>query len=79
MTCSCYVKREMLGVRFTEKVLPVVSGWVSGSVVTWMIMDNNAQKKKSVLNKTTPCQLCEKTSIILAAPETNCYAVPSQA
>jgi hypothetical protein len=36
----------MLGARFTEKVLPVVAGWVSGSVVTWMIMDNPHQNKK---------------------------------
>jgi hypothetical protein len=33
----------MLGV---QKVLPVIAGWVSGSVVTWMVMDNENQNKK---------------------------------
>jgi hypothetical protein len=41
----------MLTTRFTEKVLPVIAGWVSGSVVTWMIMDN--EKKTSVAKKPT--------------------------
>jgi hypothetical protein len=40
----------MLSVRFTEKVLPVVAGWISGSVVTWMIVDNDHRNKKKKKN-----------------------------
>ena len=55
MTCSVYVKRGMLGMRFTDKVLPIVAAWVSGSVVTWMIVDNDRRNKKLAVNKTSPC------------------------
>lgn len=36
----------MLGARFTDKLLPVVAAWVSGSVVTWMVMDNKHSNMK---------------------------------
>ena len=58
----------MLGARFTDKVLPIISGWVSGSVVTYMVMDNTAQNQKRALNKTTPSQLREKAGVGIAAP-----------
>ncbi len=31
--------------RFSQKVLPVIAGWASGSVVTWMVMDNKRHQE----------------------------------
>jgi hypothetical protein len=36
---------------FLQKVLPVVAGWTSGSVVTWMVMDNKRQQEKRQLKE----------------------------
>ena len=67
----------MLGARFTDKVLPIVAGWVSGSVVTWMVVDNDRRNKNTALNKPPPSQLCEKTGVGIAAPQADGHTVPS--
>jgi hypothetical protein len=67
----------MLSVRFTEKVLPVVAGWVSGSVVTWMVIDNEHRNEKK-LNKAAASQLGKEAGVVFAASETDSHAVPSR-
>jgi hypothetical protein len=37
--------------RFSQKVLPVVAGWASGSVVTWMVMDNKRHQEQRQLKE----------------------------